>query len=440
MKIFFRLRYALPVLFFALASGAQAQALPKGIQELKGVSAALTDEDLEVLAPLFKSAQILAIGESAHGSAGYAQAQHRLVKILVEKYGYRKIMLELVSQDQRLNEYLQTCQGNLKDILYRNPWNDHNAARKEFYEWLCAYNQAHPNDKVTVHSVDPNPWVSAPRIRALTTLAGIEKTYSDPIEANCFGATAKDQVDWAFSKECSDYYTKKALDETKHQNCLAALDDLSAFLGTNQGKILRLKSTGKTRSQLKEMYFDTLDAVRSLHSWQMKSYSLFADEKASMAYREAAFGPSVLWHWKKLDRKPKKAILIAHNLHVAKKALLPTEAGDPWEGLVTVGTQLEKALGRGYRVIAQSGYDIAATYSKGSYPLPNASDSIDFYLKSLQKPFLLLDTHASWIKKKSLWHVHEESVPNGRQYPIRKAFDAIFYHSVSPASVFWGKP
>lgn len=418
-----------------------ADAFPKGVQELKGVSAALSDEDLQALDPVFKDASILGIGESAHGSAGYAQAQHRLVKIAVEKYGYRKVMLELVSQDKALNQYVQTCQGDLKEILYRNPWNDHNAERKAFYEWLCAYNTAHPTDPVKVISVDPQkPWVDAPRIRAFTTLFAIEKAFSDPIEANCFGAAKTDQIDWAFSKETSDYFAKKSLDETKHAACVKILDELAENLIYNRGRLIRAQLPGKTKAELKDAYYDVLDAVRSLKAWEMKSYVMFSDEKASMAFREAAFGPSVLWQWKRLEKKPKKAILIGHNLHLTKLPLKATGTNDPWEGLVTVGTQLKRALGKKYKVIAQSGYQIAATYSGGNYPFPSASNSIDFNLKSLQKPFLLLDTQAPWIAKKSLWYVHEEGVQDGRKYQIRKAFDSIFFHAVSPASVFWGKP
>lgn len=414
------------------SASALANGLPNGVTELSGTSPALPNTDLQAMKKIFKKAKILAIGESAHGSAGYLEMQHRLIKDLVENYGYRKLMMELVSDDRQLNQYVSTCQGNIINILYHNGWYDDASQRAALYQWLCQYNQAHPNDKVTVHSVDPQkPWQDAATLRAYlhSISTTVEDEFSPVLEANCFGAADADQLEWAFSPATSAYFTTGTLPEPQHQACLAGIQSLRTRM--NQKKIQWVLAEGLYD------FLNAEDALRSLEAWQIKSYYLFSDPAQAFAVREAQFGPAVHWRWRGTSLFPKKAILVAHNLHIAKKELQATGAGDPWEGLITVGTYLRGEMGKNYQAIAQSGYQVSAMFS-GNYPLPVASTSIDVTFHALAKPWLFLRTNASWVRNQGTWYVQEEGVVNGRPYDLHQSFDGLVFHDVSPAAVFAG--
>lgn len=423
--------FALALAFVPLID-VHADPLPVGVKELVGVEASLPTDDLGTFDQLLNQSKILAVGESAHGSAGYSKFQHRLAKYAIENFGYRKVLVELVSDARSINSYVQTCQGSINQALYNNPWHDDHTERRAFYEWLCQYNQQHPNDKVTVASVDPQKsWEDAPVIRSFLHdySTQLEAEYATGIEANCFGAAKAHQIDWAFSQEASDYYANGGLPEDKHQACMGFVTSLEEIM--DEQKISMITAVGPLK------YFDAVDALRSLSAWQRKSYFQFSDFAQALAIREEAFGPSVMWKWLRNNPTLKPAILLAHNVHISKEILQATSANDPWEGLKPVGKHLKAKLHHKYNAIAQSGYQISAMFS-GNFPIPTSPDSIDVTLNALAKPYLVLNTNVPWVQAKPFWYTQEETIPNGRLYDLDSAFERLVFHAVSPASIRLG--
>jgi len=401
----------------------------EGVVKWKGLDPKLPNDDLQSLSGIFTKAKILALGESAHGSVGYSQAHTRMIKFAVEKFGYRRILMEVLSDSRVLNQYVQTCKGDLWKILYNNPWKELHIERMKLYQWLCKYNQANPNKKVSVHSVDPQkPWEDMPLIRTFLKKVSttLDKTYGEKLQTNCFGANDAHQIDWAYKPETSAYHRTKSLPEGKHKACLEAADGLALEM--------KKKSSDMTQKTSKVEYLDAVDALRSLKAWQEKSYFLFKDTKKALAIREKAFGPSVLWKWERNNPNKWPAILVAHNLHIAKKPLIVASTRDPWVGLETVGVQLARALGEGYGAIAQTGYKVSAMFVKGFYPIHTHKDSLDLLLEPLGD-VLFVDTKTKWVKEKGNWRIQEEMLSNGREYNLSSSFDGVLFHKHSAAAI-----
>lgn len=162
------------------------------------------NQDLSKFDSLAKKADVFAIGESAHGVGGYQNFHFRLSKYLISRHGYRfvvilllllffiiffisrfefphfpsfflendmkgvdnniincrRVLVELLSDDRALNQYVTTGEGDLRSILYHNPWQNSDVEMYNFYDWIRQYNALHPRDMVTVHTVDPQqPWL-----------------------------------------------------------------------------------------------------------------------------------------------------------------------------------------------------------------------------------------------------------------------------------------
>ena len=143
--------------------------MPNGVSELNGINASITNNnDLAPFVRLANRASIFAIGESAHGVAGYQSFQFRLSKYLIKNFNYRRILSEVLSDDRALNHYLLTGEGNIYQILYLNSWQGDDKEMVEFWQWIREYNSQNQDKPVTAHSVDPQtPWLDARKYRKL---------------------------------------------------------------------------------------------------------------------------------------------------------------------------------------------------------------------------------------------------------------------------------
>jgi erythromycin esterase-like protein len=101
----------IPALIFMLCwCTAVCGALP-GVTEFGKTPEAITDTELStLLAARLRPADVIAIGESAHGSAGFLRMQTRLIRYLVEHQGIRLIVWENpVLRSLELSRWVASC-------------------------------------------------------------------------------------------------------------------------------------------------------------------------------------------------------------------------------------------------------------------------------------------------------------------------------------------
>ena len=68
--------------------------------------------ELEAMRPFFENKEIVALGESTHGTKEFWTYRHRMIRYMVEKLGFRIICLESnFSSTQMLNNYIKGGDG-----------------------------------------------------------------------------------------------------------------------------------------------------------------------------------------------------------------------------------------------------------------------------------------------------------------------------------------
>lgn len=400
-------------LVIALAVAACARPAPTGITPLPA-------GDARAVIALVGDADVVGLGESAHGSAGYARVQREVVQALVEHAGFRTVMLELLSDEDRLRDAYATCEpAALRAALYQQGWKDYHQERLDLHAWLCAYNQAHPDDPVAVRSFDPQkPWEDVRDLRAVAP-AQVMTAITD----SCFGAGHDAQNAWAFAPETTAYFRDRRLDPARHGTCMVALDALAAWLAARPAAPAR---------------DEAVNALASLRAWQDKSFRHFDDAPRALAIREAQMTANVRWRWSSDRRGPTKAIVIAHDLHVAKVPVPPSAKSPEWNGLVSLGVGLAAHFGHRYRAVAVTGYRVAAIFDQ-VYPEPTAPDSLELALHRRALAVAVVATAAPWIAGRT-WRLHDEDEPTGRAYDVARAFDAVIFVDDSPAAAMLPKP
>ena len=111
------------LVFASILSTAAFGALP-GVTEFRTTPERLSDAQLSTLLDArVASADVIALGESSHGSSGFLQIQTRLVRYLVEKHGFRLIAWENPAlRSLELSEWVSSCtKGRTPapiDVLY----------------------------------------------------------------------------------------------------------------------------------------------------------------------------------------------------------------------------------------------------------------------------------------------------------------------------------
>lgn len=398
---------------FLVACGALPRAAPVHEALPAGVTA-FDPTGPDTFAPLravARDADLLGLGESVHGSAGYARVQRAIVSTLVEHEHYRAVLFELASDEHALHAAYRTCApAELLAALYRQGWKDYHQERLELHAWLCAYNRAHPDDPVTIGTFDPQkPWEDVRTLRR-----AIASPALTAVEAHCFGAGHPDQLAWAFAPETAAYFRDHTLDAAHHAACTLALDALATQLGPTPS--------------------DATVALAGLRAWQDKSFLFFSDPAHALAIRETQMTANVYWRW---SRAPRKTIVLAHNLHVAKLPVPPSRRSPEWDGLSSLGHRLAALPALRYRAIAVTAHRADAIFGH-VHAAATAADSLSARVLPLG-PSLLLDPRAPWLAAHP-WSLHDEDEPTGRRYDLARAFDLIVFLDHSPAATMLPKP
>lgn len=115
--------------------------------------------DLRPFGRMVDDATIVGVGEATHGSHEFFALKDRVLRYLVKEKGFRTFALEAPwSTGLKLDHYVQTGQGDPRAIMraefvraYRF-WNTEEYV--DLVEWMRAWNQRHPGDRVRFVGAD----------------------------------------------------------------------------------------------------------------------------------------------------------------------------------------------------------------------------------------------------------------------------------------------
>jgi erythromycin esterase-like protein len=347
-----------PLLVPVCSSRATGCSTQEGVLRLQGFSPSLAPEDLLPVASVLADAQVVGLGESAHMSRGFIGLKIRLSRLLIERHQFRVVTWESPRvATRRLDAFVQTCSGDASGATkgLGALWAD--TETRDFALWLCAWNQAHPSDRVQVHGFDVQGLASdRAELRAL--LGELLPTAANELLGSL-----------------------DACERGEYSPCKSALASTSAAL-------LNARSGVADEATLTR-FADARIALTSYEGGQDAYY--IADSVHAFEARDQAMA-NVFQQLRDRYFPKKKALIWAHNIHIVKQH---QSALHSWVGgaIVTQGTQLEHELSVGsYRAVAILGFSVAINRpeQRGSVTSPRAN-SLEVLLHTLEPSALFLD-------------------------------------------------
>lgn len=393
----------------------------KSIYSVSSLEMDSPSKEFKPLSKLVKEAKILGIGESSHGSQGFLKARKRLIKYFVKNENYRVILLEQgYRKTEKINDYLNSCQSDtqteislthtLKSLeeIYSNE------ETKSLLEWLCEFNKYNSNP-VSFHGIDQweDPWINREIIKT-----GIEytenkdyKKFFELAQKSCWAWQIDNWDDGPTLPSWDHILQTWRLQVKEHRDCIGSLYNLQRVMGTFQNKdpekafwINIALKVSYVYQQYRDLYITDIQRALNLRD-DLQAYL------------------TMTW----VEKFGKKAILLAHNIHVSKlqSEVVPMNPGSQfkWVDVRSTGENLVGHYGREYKSIALTGYDVASSRD-GQYTLTNKEDALDYYL-SKKGNYLIVDPNARFLHKMSKWWMHNENEP---MYLVpKKQYDAIFF-------------
>lgn len=417
--------FALIVVVVLHASlGAFAHGALPGVTEFKAAPEKITDAELSMLLrERVGAADVIAIGESVHGSAGFLAMQTRLIRYLVTQHGLRLLVWENPAQRSLdMARWLAGCASAKTpppvDVLYMPT-----AADLPLFNWLCEFNRAHPNDPVVFRGMDvwDRPWEHYERLRALGALLDPDPALFKALEScPSYRMSSWPPIESLLEQVRAD---GKVFAEAEYQRCRSALTTL----------LERARQTGLERLKQKtanaDDAFELAISASTLLGWLGFYHYERADDILSWNERDRAQGRNLMLIMEK--HRAARAMLTAHTTHVSHNRS-PADwwgYGDLKSGIYFFTEMTRKRVFN----IALTAYE--ATGTQGEWSLPVAKNSLDKKLFDAGHVLSYFASNAAFLAEHPKWWMQNGNFPgrfeSGVEFVPRDHFDAFFFFSRS---------
>lgn len=401
-------------------SASASGALP-GVTEFSASPEKVTDSELsKLLGARVASADVIAIGESVHGSAGFLAIQTRLIRYLVSSHGLRLIVWENATlRSLEFTRWVASCAKAKTpapiDVLYFPTASD-----RALWDWVCDFNRSHPDDPIVFRGMDvwDRPWEHYARIQALGHRAGIDPSLLQGIATLC---PARDSSSWRDIQGIHERLDreKKFLPEADYQKCRAGL---TALLETSRQAGLEKR---KKKDAGANVAFELAISASTMLGWLgFYNYSS-SDDVLSWNERDRAQGRNLMLEMERLGAT--RAILSAHTSHVSHNRSRADwwGYGDLKSGVFFFAEMTRKKVFN----IALTAYE--ASGSQGSWSLPAADNSVDRKLQAAGHRFAFFPSNAAFLSEHSRWWMQNGNVPgpleSGVELNLADHFDAYIF-------------
>lgn len=423
------------VVTFILSTSAFG-ALP-GVAEFSTSPEQITDAELSALLDTrVASVDVVALGESVHGSSEFLKIQARLIRYLVEKHGLRLIVWENPTlRSLELGRWVSSC-PTVKtpppvDVLYMPTISD-----LALWRWLCDYNFSHSGDPIAFRGMDiwDRPWEHYSKIRALGIPAGIDPLLLKSIETFCpaYRSSSWPDVNIIFDQLARD---GKFLPEADYEKCRV---NLTALLNTSRQSGMEKQ---KKKDRGSDEAFELAISASTLLGWLGFYNHNWSDDILSWNERDLAQGRNLMLVMEKHNAT--RSILSAHTSHVSHNR----SQADWWGfGDIKSGIYFFTAMTRKKIFnIAFTAYDASGT--QGHWSLPAAGNSLDKKLHDSGHAFSFFASNAEFLSEHSKWWIQNQNYPgpyeSGVELILRDHFDAFIFFDRShldqalPARPMW---
>jgi len=289
-----------------------------------------TTDDLAPFRVLVGDARVVALGESFHTSGGFYLMKHRLVRFLVEELGFRAFAMESNWEAvEKTDAYVQTCEGTAEESISEQYTVWQSTEYADLIRWMCEWNRAHPNDRITVFGFDiQQPERDGPAIAAFLGQFGMAE--SDP------RVTGLRSCEKAFGLS----HRPGQIPPAVHATCLDSLNAIEAYLQTNRTTMIERTS--------QEAFDVAMLRVIGLRGHQEETFSISGDFAKGFNDRDAAM--AYAFHARRAMKAPEaKTVIWGHDIHIAQNQLPG--------GQRPLGSHLEASLGSNYVSFAITAYE-----------------------------------------------------------------------------------
>lgn len=367
-------------------------------------------DELEFLDKFVTGARVLALGEPTHGGHEVFQLKHRIIRYLVEVYGFTAIVLEAnVSDVQAIDDYVSGGRISLETALEELYTFFNNREMQELLEWIRNYNES-AVEPVSLFGIDiQSPWSAAREVLAFLSrvepefYAVAQKLYSPVFEL---------EHDW-------NPAALARLSPILLRNSTQVLEHLTSFRDLNKSQVVN------------GAYADALNSAQLVVQLAQSQYDNLPSRDQSMAAN--------LLRLLQVDPDA-RVILWAHDAHIQEAEPARYASG-------AMGAYLANELGESYRsigVVVAQGNSRAVDPSTGRWiphELPLLPNTVGGKLHKLNLGPFFLDmgkvegeTDAQWLFEQQTFRWAGAGPRSFFRYLVPgKAFDAlIFIDAISP--------
>ncbi len=271
--------------------------------------------DLATLNAFVADKQIVALGESTHGTSEFVTFRHRMIQHMVQQLNFRVLSVETnFSTAQNINDYILGGAGTGLSAVQsiKNSWVYNNQEFVQLIEWLREYNNGQSAaNKVTFYGFDNQTCEpSAKRVQAYIS-------QFDPSYVSAFNTTSKH-----FLNDFEEYFTKYSNEQLLKILPTAVSDfrnqwnTISTYLQSNKAALIA--KSGERAYEL------------TLRHWKIvqqtfNGFIYVEDELKGFNYRDTTMADNVDWIQK--FENSKKIILWAHAGHSGNNNTTTTQMG-----------------------------------------------------------------------------------------------------------------
>ncbi len=399
-------------------------ALP-GVTEFSTSPEKITDAELSaLLRARVAAADVIAIGESVHGSSGFLKIQTRLIRYLVENHGLRLIVWENPAlRSLELGRWVSACAKARTPaplaVLYMPTESD-----RALWDWVCNYNLARPGDPIVFRGMDvwDRPWEHYSKIRASGIRVGVDPVLLKSIEKFCpaYQASSWPEIEIVHGELARD---GKFLPEADYEKCRAIL---TTVLNTS-------RQTATEKRQKKDPgadeAFELAISASTILGWLGFYNYNWSDDILSWNERDRAQGRNLMLVMAKHDAT--RAILSAHTSHSSHNR----SRADWWGyGDLKSGVYFYTELTRKKVFnIALTAYEASGT--QGDWSLPVAANSLDKKLHDSGHGFSFFLSNAAFLSEHPKWWMQNGNFPgpyeSGVEFTPGDHFDAFIFFKQS---------
>ena len=395
-------------------------ALP-GVTEFSTSPERITDAELSALLDArVASADVIALGESVHGSSGFLRIQARLIRYLVENHGLRLLVWENPAlRSLELGQWVASC-TTVKtpapiDVLYMPTTSD-----SALWDWVCDFNLSHPGNPIVFRGMDiwDRPWEHYSKIQVLGTLDGIDPLLLKSIETVCPAHQSSSWPDIEFIYEQLER-DGKFLPEADYEKCRT---NLTTLLNTaRQSGMEKQKQKGPGSDEA----FELAISASTILGWLGFYNHNWSNDVLSWNERDRAQGRNLMLVMEK--HNVTRSILSAHTSHVSHNR---SQAdwwgfGDIKSGIFFFTAMTRKKVFN----IAFTAYE--ATGTQGDWSLPAASNSLDKKLHDSGHTFSFFESKSAFLSGHPKWWIQNQNYPgpyeSGVELILEDHFDAFIF-------------